>query len=69
MNDHDYGDDQIATNRFDRNDVGYWCFTREQLDQLLAGLEDRAAAIVLQALDSPDARRLGLHHMARFRAR
>ena len=47
----------------EHTDPGYWCFTRQQLDTLLRGLNPVTAATVLQLLDSADARRLGLHHL------
>ena len=49
-------------------DAGYWVFTREQLDRLTASLDQHAAAIVLQAMDSPAARQLGLHILPKERA-
>lgn len=42
-------------------DPGYWVFTRQQLDCLAARLDQYAAAILVQALDSPAARQLGIH--------
>jgi hypothetical protein len=47
------------------HDPGYWCFTRAQLDRLLAGRDQTFAVQVLQLLDSGDARRLGLHILPR----
>ena len=49
-------------------DAGYWAFTREQLDRLTTRLDQHAAAIVLQAMDSPAARQLGLHILPKERA-
>ena len=46
---------------------GFWVFNREMLDKLISarGLTPEQQALVLQTLDSPEARAIGLHVLER----